>query len=120
MDAPMSVIDRINLAFLGWLRRREPRPALVGDAIVVGEQHLALADLAGVVAYEADIYAGLVAALTLSFTGGRTVTATQQDGCWNELLAALDRLQLTTVPSREWLVKLIAGDGRGPPIVLRG
>ena len=45
-------VMRINQAFLGWLRRREPRPAVtvVGDAIVVGEQRLALADVAGVVA----------------------------------------------------------------------
>jgi hypothetical protein len=57
--------------------------------------------------------------LTLSFAGGRTVTATQQDACWNDLLAALDRLGLTTTRSRDWLVKLVASGGRGQPIVLR-
>jgi hypothetical protein len=40
--------------------------------------------------------------------------------CWNDLLAVLDRLGQTAVPSREWLVKLVAGDTRGQPIVVRG
>ena len=115
----MSLIDRINRVFVGWLRSRQPRPSVRGDMVVVGDQHFALTDLTGAVAYEADVYAGLAITLTLSFAGGRTVTATQQDACWNDLLAALDRLRLTATPSRDWLVKLVAGGGRGQPIVLR-
>jgi hypothetical protein len=120
MDAPMSATDWINRAFLRWLRRRESPPSVVGDALMVGNQRFELSDLAGAVAYEADVYAGLVIALTLTFSGGRTVTASQQDACWNDLLAALDRLGQTVMPSREWLVRLVAGDTRGRPIVLRG
>jgi hypothetical protein len=120
MDAPMSVIDGINQAFLGWLRRRQARPSVIGNAMMVGKQRFELADLAGAVAYEADVYAGLAIALTLTFSGGRTVTVSQLDACWNDLLAALDRLGQTAIPSREWLVRLVAGDTRGQPMVLRG
>jgi hypothetical protein len=116
----MSVIDGINRVLLGWLRRRQSRPCVIGNVMIVGNQRFELVDLAGAVAYEADVYAGLVIALTLTFRGGRTVTVSQQDDCWNDLLAALDRLEQTSVPSREWLVRLVAADTRGQPIVLQG
>jgi hypothetical protein len=119
VDAVVSVIDAINRAVLRWLRRREPRPSVVGNTIMLGDQRFDLSDLAGAVAFEADVYAGLVIGLALTFSRGKTVTASQQDACWNDLLAALDRLGLTAMPSREWLVKLVAGDKRGQPLVLR-
>jgi hypothetical protein len=118
-DTPMSMIDGINRALLGWLRRRQARFCVIGNVMMFGNQRFELADLARAVAYEADVYAGLVIALTLTFSGGGTITVSQQDDCWNDLWAALDRLEQTSVPSREWLVRLVAVDTRGQPIVLQ-
>jgi hypothetical protein len=120
MDALVSMIDQINRLFLGWLRRPEPAVSIAGDTLVLGDRPLPLRELLGVVAHEVDVYAGAVIALTLSFPGGVTVTTTQEDACWDDLLAALDRLGLTTRPSREWLVELIASERRRPAILLRG
>lgn len=114
----MKFVDRLNRAFVGWLRGDGPPPSVRGDAIVVGGHSLALAGLVGAVAYEADVHAGEVITLALAFRSGVTCTVTQQDACWDDLLAALDRLHLTTTPSSEWTSRLLAGAG-GEPLVLR-
>lgn len=115
----MSIVDKINQLFVGRLRHDQATPAIVGDALVVGPDTFDLARAAGVVAYEADVHAGAIITLTLSFEDGRSVSLTQQDACWNDLIAELDRLRLTAVPSREWLTAMIAGEAP-QPMVLRG
>ncbi len=114
----MSIVDRINQLVLGRLRRPRARLAVAGEALLVDDHAYPLPELAGLVAYEADVYAGLLIALALSFGGGRTFTVTQEDACWNDLLAALDRLKLTTMPSREWLTAMVAGGGQKQPMVV--
>ena len=116
----MSLIDRINGLIMSRLRRNRPGPALAGDALRLGDEVFPLAALTGVVAYEADVYAGAVIALALVFGDGRSLTVSQEDACWTGFLAALDRLGLTERPSRDWLTAMIAGEGRATPLVLRG
>ena len=114
----MSIVDRINRLILKRLRGEPQQARIVADDLVLDGQTLPLRGLKGVIAYEADIYAGTVIALALSFSNGRSVTVTQEDNCWNDLTSALDRLQLTTVPSRIWLTKIMAGSDK--QIILRG
>jgi hypothetical protein len=119
VDPAVSLIDRMNRAFVGWLRRRDAAPTIIGDTILIGGRQIPLTDLAGAIAYEADVHAGLAIALTLSFAGGASTTVTELDACWHDLLDALDRLRLTRTPSSIWLADLIAADGRRPPMMLR-
>jgi len=114
----VSLVDWINRAFVSWLRRREPQAAVAGDILVIGDRRLPLTDLTGAIAYETDVHAGLALTLMLSFPGGKSVTVTELDPCWRDLIDALDRLGLTRAPSRDWLVELVAAGGR-QPIVLR-
>jgi len=116
----MNLVDSINRLFLKRLRRSRTQLSVAGDMLVVDDVPIPLPDLAGAVAFNADVYAGVVAELTLSFSGGRTYTVTQEDACWNDLVAALDRLKLTGSPSSDWLIALAAGDQNTQPIILRG
>jgi len=114
----MSIVDRINRLIVARLRRRRARPSLMGDQLVEGSRSFPLTELVGVIAYEQDIYLGSVVALALAFRGGRSLNVTQEDACWDDLVAALDRLGVTNAPSGEWLARLLAGEGGEEPIVL--
>ena len=116
----MNLVDTINRLFLKRLRRSRTQLSVAGDNLAVDDVAIPLPSLAGAVAYNADVYAGAVAALALSFSDGRTYAVTQEDDCWNDLVAALDRLKLTASPSSDWLTALFAGDQNTQPIILRG
>ncbi|WP_426425278.1 hypothetical protein [Bradyrhizobium genosp. A] len=115
----MNLVDSINRLFLKRLRRSRSQISVAGDRLAVDDVAIPLPSLAGAVAFNADVYAGVVAALALSFSDGRTYTVTQEDACWNDLVAALDRLKLTGSPSSDWLIALAAGDQNTHPIILR-
>ncbi len=115
----MSLVDRINRLVLRRMGRSEVPLAVAGDALRVGRDSHALTDVTDAVAHEVDVHAGTLVALTLSFHGGRTLTVTQEDAGWDDLLVALDRLGLTALPSREWTIAVLAGAASNRPIVLR-
>lgn len=114
------MIDAINNFIVRKLHRNRQQVTIDGDSLVLGNQRLFLHDVQGIAVFEADVYAGTLIALALSFGGSQTVTITEQDAGWNELLRALDRNGLTTKPSREWLAELMARDGKGGALILRG
>lgn len=114
----MSLIDRINQRILARLRPNRAQPSLVDDAMRVGREIFPLRELVGVIVFEADIYAGTVITISLAFSNRKTLNVTQEDKCWGDLLGALDRLNMTTMPSREWLAAMAAGEGKIKPIVL--
>ncbi len=104
----MSLVDWVNRQLTNFMRR-EVKPVLAGDEIVVKGKRYALEDATGIAAYEADVYAGWLVCLLLSFADGTLIRVNQDDAWWNDLLAALDRLGLTKVPSSEWMVQIISG-----------
>lgn len=116
----MRLVDSINDLVLGKLRGNRLSPLLDGDDIVVGGERLPLRNVVGIVAYDADIHAGTIPVLTLSFPGGQTVAVNHEDVTWMPIVAALDRLTLTSKPSAEWLTALIAGQSIDGALVLRG
>jgi hypothetical protein len=116
----MNLVDSINRLFLKRLRRSRTQLSVVGDGLAVDDVAIPLLSLAGVVAYNADVYVGVVATLALSFGDTQNYTVTQEHACWNDLVAALDRLKLTASPSSDWLTALAAGDQNTQPIILRG
>jgi hypothetical protein len=113
----MNLVDSINRLLLKRLRRSRTQLSVNGDGLAVDDAAIPLPSLAGAVAFNADVYVREVAALALIFGDGRTYTVIQQDVCWNDLVAALDRLKLTASPSSDWLTALSAGN---QPIILRG
>lgn len=115
----MSLIDAINKFIVGKLHRNRQQVFIDGDNLVVGQQRLRLHDVRGIAAFEADIYAGTLMALALSFDSAQTLTMTEQDASWNELLSALDRNGLTSKPSSAWLAELMAGGGKDGALILR-
>ena len=114
----MSLVDWINKRLTAWIRR-DAKPVLVGDEIILKNARLALKDATDIVAYEADIYAGGIICLLLSFPGGSLVNVNQEDACWNDLVAALDRLGLTQPQSPEWISQVLSGTQKAP-VALRG
>lgn len=114
----MSIVDRINRLILARLRRRRARPSLMGDRLVEKSRSFPLTELVGVIAYEEDIYLGSVISLALAFRDGRSLNVTEEDACWDDLVAVLDRLGVTNAPSGEWLARLAAGEAGKEPIVL--
>ncbi|WP_237476810.1 hypothetical protein [Lichenibacterium dinghuense] len=113
----MSIVDRINRLIM--CRMERTLPVVEGDSLRIGREVLPLAELCGVVAHEADVHAGALIALTLAFRNGSGTMVTQDDPCWNDLVSALDRLSLTSAPSRDWISAVLAGASAGSPIVLR-
>ncbi|MDE2318233.1 MAG: hypothetical protein KGK02_00875 [Rhodospirillales bacterium] len=114
----MSLVELVNKRIIAWIRR-DAKPVLVGDEIILKNARLALKDSTDIVAYEADIYAGGIICLLLSFPGGKLVNVNQEDACWNDLLAALDRLGLTQPQSPEWILQILSCT-RKAPVPLRG
>ncbi len=104
----MSLVDWVNRRVIAFMRRGG-KPVLAGGRIVVEGLGYALEDATGIAAYEADVYAGRLVCLLLTFADGKLIRVSQEDACWNDLVAALDRLGLTRVPSSEWILQLISG-----------
>lgn len=111
----MGLVDWINKRITA--RRRRNTPVLAGDEIILNGERLALKNTTDIVAREVDIYAGSIICLFLSFPGGKLVTVNQEDACWNDLLAALDRLGLTRTRSQEWILKTLSAGGKPNPLV---
>jgi hypothetical protein len=111
-----GAVDRINAWIVG--RRRRPlEPRFADDALEIGGQSYRLCDLTQAVACQEELFAGQRLALVLGFGSGRVVRLSQEDRCWSDVLAALDRLNLAALPSAEWTTRLIAG---AQTLVLRG
>jgi hypothetical protein len=113
----MSLVDWVNKRIIARIRHAA-KPVLIGDEIILKNTHFALKDATDIVAYEADIYSGSIICLLLSFPGGKLVNVNQEDECWNDLVAALDRLGLTQTQSPEWILQMLSGTQK-VPIYLR-
>ena len=118
----MSLIDKINRHLASRVHRYRPKVTIKGDDLVLtagGERTtLRLADLSSAILSFRDVYATDAVVLTLGFAGGRNIEIFQDDPCWFDLTAALDRSGRIAVPSREWQLRFLASGVGTPPLDL--
>lgn len=104
-----GLVDRLNAWVLA--RRRPSQTARCeGDAIRVAGQSYDLTSLTRAVGCQEELYGGQRLGLILEFGAAGIVRLSQEDACWAEVLAALDRLELTAEPSKRWTLRLLAGE----------
>jgi len=118
----MSFIDKINRRAASWAHRHRPKVAVEDDDLVLtqpGERiTLRISDLSSAVLSFRDIYSAYAVVLTLGFDDKRHVEIFQDDPCWFDLMAALDRSSRIAVPSREWQLRFLAAGAGAPPLDL--
>ena len=104
-------IDRINRAVL---RRISPALTLVADAegIELGDgSRYRYADLQRVVAFRQAGLVGDALSVALDFGDEQVIVVSQADDAWPNILSALDVDPRSRMPSSQWSLALIAGEG---------
>lgn len=115
----MSILDRLNRRIAARIHGDRSKVVVDGEQLALlsarGREQLPLAELTAATLSHRDVYSGDAVVLRLGFTGGRSVEVFQDDPCWCDLMAALDRTGAIHVPSAEWQLRFLsAGDGAAP------
>ena len=104
-------IERINRAIL---RRVSPTPSLVAhpEGIELGDgSRYRYADLQRVVAFRHPGLVGDALSVALDFGDEHVVVVSQTDDAWSQVVSALDADPRSRMPSPQWSLALIAGEG---------